>query len=65
MENPLPPAQNTFADNMQISAWARPAVGQVQVAGIMGSIGNNQFDPMGQFTIEQSIITMLRLFELL
>jgi len=67
MERPLPPThdrQSTFADNEQIAAWARPGVGQIQAAGIMGGVGDNQFDPTGQFTIEQSIITMLRLFEL-
>ena len=64
MDRPLPAAQNTFVDNNQISSWAFEAVGQVQAAGIMGGVGNNTFDPRGTFTREQSIITMLRLFEL-
>ena len=61
---PLPQSAPTFADNNQISSWAIDSVGQIQAVGIMGGVGNNQFDPLGHFTIEQSIITMLRLFEL-
>jgi len=60
---PLPPASPTFADNAQISSWAVDAVGRVQAAGIMGGIGNNQFAPQGGYTREQSIITILRLFD--
>jgi len=59
----LPEANPTFADNAQIASWATGHVGQIQAAGIMGGVGNNQFNPTGNFTIEQSIITMLRLFE--
>ena len=61
---PLSPSAPTFADNSQISSWAMDAVGQVQAAGIMGGVGNNQFAPNGDYTREQSIITMLRVFEL-
>jgi len=62
---PLPAAGPTFADNAAISSWAVDAVGQVQAAGIMGGVGDNQFAPGGDYTREQSIITMLRLFEIL
>ena len=62
---PFPIVAPTFADNAQLSSWAEEAVGQVQAAGIMGGVGNNQFNPSGQFTREQSIITMLRLLEIL
>jgi len=37
----------------------------VQAADIMGGVGNNIFSPHGTFTREQSIITILRLFEFL
>jgi len=46
-----------------MSAWAIEAVGAAQFAGIVGGIGNNMFNPQGAFTREQSIITILRLFE--
>ena|GEM_PF-1811264 len=55
----------TFADNAQISAWAFDSVGQVQHAGIMGGVGQNMFSPRGAYTREQSIVTMLRLHELI
>ena len=62
---PLPQSASTFADNAQISSWAVDAVGQMQATGIMGGTGNNNFSPSGTFTREQSIITILRLFDLL
>ena len=54
-----------FYDNSDISDWAFREVGQMQFAEIMGGIGNNIFSPKGNFTREQSIITMLRLFNAL
>jgi len=63
IDQPLPIVAPTFADNAQIASWATQSVGQIQAAGIMGGVGNNQFDPAGNFTREQSVITMLRLFE--
>jgi len=62
---PLPPSDPTFADNANISLWATDAVGQIQAAGIMGGVGNNQFAPSDEYTREQSIITILRLFDIL
>jgi len=62
---PLPQVAPTFADNAAVSSWAVDAVGQVQAAGIMGGVGNNNFAPSGDYTREQSIITMLRLFDIL
>ena len=32
--------------------------------GICGGVGNNMFSPQGSYTREQSIITLLRLFDL-
>ena len=62
---PLPQSTPTFADNAQISSWAFEAVGQAQAVGIMGGVGDNRFAPSGDYTREQSIVTILRLFELL
>ena len=61
--NPLPEQAATFADNNAVSSWAIDAVGQVQAAGIMGGVGDNMFSPRGSYTREQSIVTMLRLFD--
>ena len=61
---PLPPSAPTFADNNLISSWAVYGVGQMQASGIMGGVGNNNFAPRGQYTREQSIISLLRLFDI-
>ncbi|MCL2855770.1 MAG: S-layer homology domain-containing protein [Defluviitaleaceae bacterium] len=62
---PLPPAQPTFTDNSVISPWAMDAVGAIQAAGIIGGVGDNHFAPQDDYTREQSVITILRLFEML
>ena len=62
---PLSPSAPTFADNADISSWAVDAVGQMQATGIMGGVGDNRFAPSGDYTREQSIITILRLFDIL
>ena len=61
---PLNKSSPTFADNHQISTWAVEAVGQIQAAGIMGGTGDNMFSPKSPYTREQSIITVLRLYNM-
>jgi hypothetical protein len=61
--NPLSMQAATFADNGIISSWAIEAVGRIQAAGVMSGTGNNMFSPKEPYTREQSIITILRLFE--
>jgi hypothetical protein len=63
--NPLPIVSPTFYDNPEASDWALESIGQMQAAGIMGGTGNNMFSPLGLYTREQSIITILRLYEML
>ncbi|MCL1835866.1 MAG: S-layer homology domain-containing protein, partial [Oscillospiraceae bacterium] len=62
--NPLEKIPATYADNSDISSWAIEQVGQVQAVGIMGGVGSNTFAPKGPYTREQSIVTMLRLWEI-
>jgi hypothetical protein len=64
MGQPLAPSLPTFADNSQISSWAFDSVGQIQEAGIMSGIGDNRFAPQQPYTREQSIITALRIYEI-
>ena len=52
----------TFSDNTSISSWAFDAVGQVQAAEIMSGVGDNKFAPKSPYTREQSIATILRLY---
>ena len=60
---PLKETPPTFNDNEDISSWAVMSVGQVQKAEIMEGVGDNTFDPKAIYTREQSIITLLRLFD--
>ena len=61
---PLPDATSNFSDVSNISDWARADVGKVQGKGIMAGVGNNKFDPQGKYTREQSIATILRIWDL-
>ena len=67
MGQPLPPflrGLHPFSADMDtISSWAFESVLKIYEAGIMTGVGNMRFDPQGTFTREQSIITMLRLFD--
>jgi hypothetical protein len=65
VDKPIPESAPTFSDNGSVSDWASAAVGQMQSTGIMGGVGNNLFDPAGAYTREQSIITILRLYDYL
>ena len=60
----LDKAAPTFDDNGSISSWASEAVGQMQAAGIMSGVGNNQFGPQGTYSWEQSIATLMRIYDM-
>ena len=62
---PLPRHNTTFIDKPAISSWAAESVGQVQSAEIMGGVGDNTFAPKDPYTREQSIITMIRLLNVI
>ena len=68
MEHPLSPwlrGLHPFSADMDvISSWAFENVLDVYQAGIMTGVGDMRFDPQGTFTREQSIITILRLFDI-
>ena len=63
IEVPLPVQEAKFADNSSISSWALEPVGQVQAVGIMQGVGNDRFAPKEPYTKEQSIITIIRLYD--
>ena len=63
--NPLQSAAVGFADSAAISYWAREAVGQMQATGVMLGVGNNEFAPRDMYTREQSVITILRMYDLM
>jgi len=65
LDQPFPKQQSfSFSDNNSIATWAVESVGRVQGAGIMQGVDNNRFAPQQQYTREQSIVTILRTFEL-
>lgn len=51
----------TFADNAQISSWAKDAVRTMQQAGILAGKNGNKFDPKGTAT-RAEVATVLRRF---
>jgi len=53
---------HSFDDNSDISEWATLEVAQMWFTGIMSGVGNNTFLPKGNYTREQSIVTILRSF---
>lgn len=63
LHKPIPGKAPTFSDNGRISDWAINEVGSIQASGIMNGVGNNRFDPQGNYTREQSITTMIRMLD--
>ena len=56
----LPYLPGVFEDFEQISPWAFNGVASAYALGIMRGVGDNNFSPYGDFTIQQSIAAMLR-----
>lgn len=58
----------SFADSANISSWAEDGVKFIsslvssENSNVMGGVGDNKFSPKGSYTIEQSILTVYRLF---
>ena len=52
-----------FADRTNVASWAYDSVFRVYTAGIMSGVGDNNFAPQQSYTREQSIVTMLRVFQ--
>ena len=59
---PLTGQSATFADMGSVSAYALDPVGQMQATKIMSGVGDNTFAPQNPYTREQSIVTILRLY---
>jgi len=61
----FPENETKFDDKDIISEYAVQAVGGAEAAGIMNGTGDNKFSPKGAYTREQSIITILRMYDFL
>lgn len=63
LDKPLPESTSTFTDSDTVYSWAKAAVGAVEAGGIMTGTGNDKFTPRGLYTREQSILTLLRMWD--
>lgn len=53
----------SFADQGDIAAWAKSDVQLMNHLGIMKGTEDNRFNPLGTYTAEQCLVTLLRLYE--
>lgn len=52
-----------FYDDKDIAEWAKEDVYSINSLGIMQGVGENIFDPLNGYTVEQAIITFWRLYD--
>jgi hypothetical protein len=52
-----------YVDDYKIASWATVAVYNMRVANVMSGVGNNHFDPQGDFTHQQTIVTFMNLLK--
>ena len=52
-----------FYDMDDISPWAADAILHMAAAGVMSGVGDNRFAPQQPYTREQSIVTIMRMFD--
>lgn len=55
-------AQTSYSDSADIQDWAREPVSVMLCYGIMNGVDDTHFDPKGIYTVEQSVVTLLRAF---
>ena len=59
----LEAAPAAYADGEKIAAWAMEGVDFVTAAGVMQGVGEGCFAPLGAYTVEQCVVTFLRLYK--
>lgn len=62
---PLSESTTSFDDQDSVAGWAEKAVGQMAAANIMNGTGENVFSPKMNYTREQGVVTIMRLYMLL
>ena len=60
---PDAPEPVSFTDREDIADWALEDVALMSQLGIMKGVGDGRFDPLGAYTQEQCILSLLRLYE--
>ena len=61
---PDAPEPVSFTDREDIADWALEDVALMSRLGIMKGVGDGRFDPLGEYTQEQCILSLLRLYEM-
>lgn len=59
------PSDFIYDDHDNISDWAAEAIYKMRSAGIMNGVSDTKFSPKSNYTTEQSIVTILRLYNLI
>ena len=54
--------QTAYSDQSLIRSWAREEINFMQWTGVMTGTTGNRFDPLGDYTIETSIVTFERMW---
>lgn len=54
-------AVSEYDDQLDIADWAAEDIALMRSLGVMCGVGDNRFDPLGTYSIEQCAITFLRL----
>ena len=57
--------EDTNAPGVAADSWTKESINYVSALGIMSGVGNIKFDPNGFYTCEQTILTVLRLYNLI
>ncbi|MCC8160824.1 MAG: S-layer homology domain-containing protein [Oscillospiraceae bacterium] len=52
-----------YSDDSDISDWAKEAVYEMNKLQVMSGVGDDEFAPKSNYTNEQSIVTILRLYD--
>ena len=55
----------SFADELEISDWAKDAVNAMTKIGIINGMGDNKFAPSGEATRAQTVVMLTRLQDVL
>ena len=54
-----------YSDSSSISDWARVAVSTMYQLGVMIGVSETEFSPKGLYTVEQTVATMVRLYNVI
>lgn len=55
----------SYSDDDEISDWSYDKVYEITALGIMNGVGDNKFAPQDNYTIEQAVTTLVRLYDVM